>query len=147
MPSKLRVRGLVVVVAEVGGAGRLLEEVSDPAPSVELERGLVDDVGALAHGLLGFLDGALKVPVVLDSAGASDPGAGRLKQREVGSLVLLALFLHQVSLRVLRRREVELTAAASKLERGQMLALEKVVQVRGREGDAVTGSAHDRMIA
>ena len=86
-------------VGDLVGAVRLpLEEVGDPAPAGGVEEdGLVDDVGAVAHRLLGGGGRGLPVAVELD---AGDVEAVGLERGEVGSLMLLALAADEVALRV-----------------------------------------------
>jgi hypothetical protein len=58
--------------------------------------------------------------------------------------VLLALAPYQLALRVVDQRPNELAASSLKLERDEMLALEEIVQARGREAqlnlDGASGS-------
>jgi hypothetical protein len=51
--------------------------------------------------------------------------------------VLLAFTLDEIGLRILIGRPLQLASRNRKLKLGQMLALEKRVQVRGRDEDLV----------
>ena len=124
----------------VGAVSLPLEEIRDPAPAGGVEEDcLVDDVGAVAHRLFGGGRRALPVIVELDPG---DGVAGRLESGEVRGLVLLALAADEVTLCVFALDSRKPPARYGQLERRQVLALEEVIRVRGRESEAAIATLH-----
>jgi hypothetical protein len=111
---ELRVGDLVRPVREP------LDQVGDPAPAAVLEGGLVDDLRARPNRRLGL--GSV--------ARSRDLASLRADPLEVGRLVLLPLAPNEVGLRVVDDRPSELPARDREVERGQVVALEEIVEIR-----------------
>jgi hypothetical protein len=99
---------------------------------------LVDDIDGC------FSDEARCVISVL---GLYDVLAREATCGEICSLVLLALAADQVGLRVVDERPLEFLAGDRKLKRDKVLALEEVVQQRGRQLWRRRSSSHPRHFA
>lgn len=138
---KLGVHRLVAPGAERGRAIDSLEEVGPAAPVAVHERCLVDDLGAGAHGLHGRACPGLEVPGVrrddLDDLPPLLPESGQVRR-----LVLLPFAAQQLVL--LAGKVGARTRAPGDVERQprEMRALDVVVQIRGREGQAAVQELH-----
>jgi hypothetical protein len=141
MPRQLRIQDLVAPVAQHGGPVHALQEVRDPAPAAREEDGLIDVVGACAHGVGGAPGCCLEVAggaqVHLDHRAAG--GAERVEE---GLLVLLALPPEQLGVGVLVARPAAFPEGHGQLQLRQMLAGEEAPQVRGREEELVVQMLH-----
>ena len=116
-----------------------------PAGGVE-EDDLVDNVGPGSHGRERVSGGAVEIPGAAPKLDRGDALTARAQRSEVVSLVLIALASDELALRIVERRPYELAASNREIERGQMLALEEVVQIGRREDEISVAMLHTPIV-
>jgi hypothetical protein len=139
-PRELRVPGLVAPPAEVGRLVDADDEVGEPAPALAREDGLVDDLGAVAHRLLGERGGLVEVaPTEPD---LDDLAALGLELGEVRPLVLIPLLGNQRRNVGARVRPGARAARDLELERRQIRAREVARQIGRRQEEPIVVESH-----
>ena len=116
-----------------------------PTPAIAGERGLVDDVGAGAHGGLGLGVGLREVAVV--EGDLDDLATFASEVREERRLVLIALLGDEVGELVAAVRAASLLPGRLELQPSQVRAGKVRREVGGREPEVAVAELHSRSIA
>jgi hypothetical protein len=139
-PRELRIERLVAPRSELRIAFHLEQEIGAPAPGAVGERRLENDVRALAHRFDRPRGSGVEIPVL--HRDLDDLPALRVHAHQHVGLVLHALvrqklraFVECVRFRPLAERHLP-------RERGAMLALDVVVQIRRREEEMAVAAQH-----
>ncbi len=132
--GQLGIERLVAPRAEARGSRNLQQEVGAAAPPARHERGLRDHVGARPHGVRGPARRGVEVPRSAERH-VHDRAPLLPQALEVRALVLLALPPEEVALLVGQVRARPLPERHLERERGEVGALDVIVQVGGGEDD------------
>src|SRR3954467_1486412 len=138
--TELGVVNLVGPVAEVGLLVDADDEVGVADPAVVEERGLVDDLAALAHGGLGRGGALVATRVLRDRDDVAALGAQRLEE---GLLVAAATLEQQLGIGLPVVLARDLAPLGEQVEVRTVLAAEEVVEPAWRE-TALTPADHPR---
>jgi hypothetical protein len=142
-PGQLGIERLVAPRAEARGSRNLQQEVGPAAPPARHERGLRDHVGARPHGVRGPARRGVEVPRPAELH--LDDREPLLSQAlEMRALVLFALPPEEIALLVRQVRAGPLLERHLERERGEVGALDVVVQV-GRRKDDLPGDVLHRL--
>ena len=127
MPRELGVPGLIAPTAQRRWPLDADQEIADAVPFIVREHGLVDHIGAAAHGRARPFGIGGPVTVAATGFNRDDGLSVRTKAIEPGALVLGTLVGQQVRVRIPgSARGMRIPVP---LELNQMLALEEVIQV------------------
>src|SRR5262249_20941789 len=116
-------------------------EVCAAAPIAQDEGGLIDDLGTGPHGVFGGAGGGGEIPLICTDD-VDDLASLSSQLGQIGGLVLCALVAEQLPVVVGYVRARADAARELELQRGEMRALDVVVQVGRRQDEATVRRLH-----